>query len=467
MLFNSLEFVLFLPLVVGLYFLTPFRWRWALLLAASYYFYACWRVEYLGLIVISTAIDYLAALAIERASRSSLRRLWLLLSVSTNLGILFFFKYYDFFVTSLGGLPGAINVLSVFPKLEVLLPVGISFYTFQSMSYTIDVYRRRLPAERHFGVFCLYVSFFPQLVAGPIERSTALLPQFARRHSFDSSRLVSGLELVLWGFFQKLVVADRLAEYVNRVFGAPEQHAGLSAWIGMYFFAFQIYCDFSSYTNIARGSARMMGFELMENFRQPYLAPNLADFWRRWHISLSTWFRDYLYIPLGGKHPTRWKWYRNLLVVFLLSGLWHGANWTFVIWGALHGGLLVLLAMRSEPLRAPRWLKVLFTFHVVCLAWVFFRAESVGQAMTLLQVLMSKGTSLAALTGGRAYVDLIVSLAGLGVVLAVDWIKEHGGDRLPALASRRAWRWAASHALLLGILLFNSTENPEFIYFQF
>ncbi|MCB0064655.1 MAG: MBOAT family protein, partial [Caldilineaceae bacterium] len=340
MLFNSLQFIIFFPAVVTIYFLLPHRYRWLLLLAASYYFYAAWQIEYTLLIFISTAVDYAMAHLMAQSEKLWHRRAYLGVSLLVNLGLLFGFKYFNFFNESVRATLNLFNIFYNVPAFQVLLPVGISFYTFQTLSYTIDVYRGKLAPERHFGRFALYVAFFPQLVAGPIERATHLLPQFHQPMTFNQTRIASGLRLLLWGMFKKVVIADRLALYVNQVYDHPGDHGALTLLIASYFFAFQIYCDFSGYSDIAIGAARVMGFDLMENFRQPYMARSIAGFWRRWHISLSTWFRDYLYIPLGGNRVARWRWYSNLFLVFLVSGLWHGAAWHFVIWGALHGLLV-------------------------------------------------------------------------------------------------------------------------------
>ena len=331
MFFNSLEFAVFFPIVVGLYLLTPERFRWTLLLAASYYFYAAWKAEYLILILVSTLIDYTVALRMEKASNPAKRRSWLIVSLCSNLGILFSFKYFNFFNDSVRTVFDQFNIFYDVPAFEVLLPVGISFYTFQTLSYTIDVYRGQRPAERHIGIFALYVAFFPQLVAGPIERSTRLLPQFFKKVELTYERTVDGLRLMLWGFFKKLVIADRVGAYVDVVYASPDDHSGMTVLIATYFFAFQIFCDFSGYSDIAIGSARILGYDLMDNFRRPYFSKSISEFWRRWHISLSTWFRDYVYIPLGGNRVVKWRWYYNLMVVFVVSGLWHGANWTFVV----------------------------------------------------------------------------------------------------------------------------------------
>ena len=341
MLFNSLEFIIFFPIVVAAYFALKPKYRWILLLLASYYFYMAWNYKYIVLILISTTIDYFAGINIHRSNNPRTRKALLLVSLVANLGLLFFFKYFNFFGDSINYLFDKINIFYNIPAYHYLLPVGISFYTFQTMSYTIDIYNGKQEPERHFGRFALFVSFFPQLVAGPIERSVNLLPQFRKHYDFDYERVKNGILLMVWGFFKKVVIADRLAEYVNMVYNHPHDFGGLHNMIATFFFSFQIYCDFSGYSDIAIGSAMIMGYTLMTNFRRPYFSMSIREFWQRWHISLSTWFRDYVYIPLGGNRVVKWRWYYNLFITFLVSGLWHGAEWTFVIWGALHGFYLI------------------------------------------------------------------------------------------------------------------------------
>ena len=415
MLFNSLEYLVFLPAVVLLYFLTPQRARWLLLLAASYLFYAAWRVEYLALIVTSTLVDYAAGIAMGACATRAERRKWLLLSLLVNLGLLFTFKYADFAIGSANALGGWLGAGPDWPLLELLLPVGISFYTFQTLSYAIDVYRGEREAERHLGRFAVYVAFFPQLVAGPIERSTRLLPQFVEHHRFDPANLRAGLWLILFGFFKKLVVADQAGLYVDAVYAAPGEAGAAAQLAASYLFAFQLYCDFSGYSDIAVGSAQLMGFRLMENFRRPYVAQSVQEFWRRWHVSLSTWFRDYVYVPLGGSHGTAGRWAWATAVVFLTSGLWHGANWTFVVWGALHVLYMYVgaatqggrerIAARLPPALSrarPVW-RAVFVFHLWAFSLVFFRSESLAGAASYLASLWSGGGwSLAALLGSSA-----------------------------------------------------------------
>jgi D-alanyl-lipoteichoic acid acyltransferase DltB (MBOAT superfamily) len=405
--------------------------------------------------------------------------------LAVNLGLLFFFKYYNFFNSAVDEALGVVGGASPLSPLDVLLPVGISFYTFQTLSYTVDVYRGVAKPERSFGTFALFVAFFPQLVAGPIERSSSLLPQLAGSFPPPSAALlVSGLRLMAWGFFKKLVVADRLAQYVDRVYSSPDGQDGLAVVLATYFFAFQIYCDFSGYSDIAIGAARVLGVRLSDNFRAPYLARTVRDFWLRWHISLSSWFRDYVYIPLGGNRVGRWRALANIAIVFLLSGLWHGANWTFVAWGALHGfyvavGMLVgpvgarlasRLSWRQDGLMGDR-LRAVFeavvTFHFVLFAWLFFRAGSLHDAMSLLGALGNidpNGIREFAYFGGR---DFLVAVFGIGVVLGVDALTQNSNldrvlDRL-----RSSARWTIYYAVILCTIVWGEFGGTEFIYFQF
>lgn len=489
MLFNSFQYLLFFPAVTVFYFALPQRFRWVMLLGASYFFYMCWKPEYAVLIALSTLVDYWAALRMGRETERRERRKYLIASLVANLGLLFTFKYFNFFSSSLSSLIGQFGSAWNSPTLDILLPVGISFYTFQTLSYTIDVYRGERPPERHLGIFALYVSFFPQLVAGPIERSTRLLPQFFEKKGFEYGRAVEGLRLILWGLFKKVVIADRLALYVDRVYDHPDAFHGWPLIVATYFFAFQIYCDFSGYTDIARGSAKVLGYDLMENFRRPYFARSIADFWRRWHISLSTWFRDYLYVPLGGNRVGRWRRYYNLIVVFVLSGLWHGANWTFMIWGALHGLYMVVsrvtqnwrnrLAARSgldqRPALRNIW-QVLVTFHLTLFAWVFFRANSFGDALTILGNSLSlrlADFTRALPTGfyndnfARGWFDLVVAFALIGLLVTVQFRQSRSGQDTVTLPKPIWLRWSVYYAAVLAIILFGVFTHAEFIYFQF
>lgn len=483
MLFNSFEFAIFFPLVVIGYFLLPPRFRWAFLLGASYYFYMCWKAEYLVLIVISTLIDYVAGLRMGKTTVRSRRKKYLLLSLVANLGILFTFKYANFFSESLRVALNQFNIFYDMPMFDLLLPVGISFYTFQSMSYTIDVYRGEQQPERHLGKFALYVAFFPQLVAGPIERSLRLLPQFDRVFKFDYERVVSGLRLMLWGFFKKLVIADRLAIYVNEAYNHPAEYQGLTLLLATYFFAIQIYCDFSGYSDIAIGAARVMGYDLMTNFRQPYFSKSISEFWRRWHISLSTWFRDYLYIPLGGNRVGKQRWYFNLFAVFVISGLWHGANWTFVVWGALHGGYLIFAIVTADwRQKLAHWsglakrpalhnlLRTLITFHLVLFAWIFFRANSLSEAFMIIGNMAALDFSLESLKSlniALGWGELLVAIGSILFLELAHLLQSRGKVHSWITAQPAPLRWSVYYLLLLAIAFFGVFNHSEFIYFQF
>jgi D-alanyl-lipoteichoic acid acyltransferase DltB (MBOAT superfamily) len=479
MLFNSLQFIFFFPLVVALYFVLKPKYRWVLLLLASYYFYMCWNYKYVLLIVTSTVIDYFSGILLYRSQRKNLRRLFLLLSLATNLGLLFFFKYFNFFSDSVNVILDKLNIFYNTPTYSYLLPVGISFYTFQTLSYTIDIYRRQREPEYHFGRFALFVSFFPQLVAGPIERSVNLLPQFREKFTFEYERVKSGILLMSWGFFKKVVIADRLAEYVNLVYNNATDYTGIQQALATLFFSFQIYCDFSGYSDIAIGSALIMGYRLMTNFRRPYLAQNIGEFWHRWHISLSTWFRDYVYIPLGGNRVAKWRWQVNLFITFVVSGLWHGANWTFVIWGALHGFYLVFaiwikklsgkinsfFGLDSAP-GLHKILKIVKTFILVYIAWIFFRANSLGDAVVVIKNMFhfEPGTVINLYENK---LDLAIALIGIVFLGVVEILEEQIGlyARLKTLI--RPVKWVLLIALILLILVLGKWEEVDFLYFQF
>ncbi len=466
MLFNSLHFLLFFPLVCVLYFLLPrTRWRNAFLLLASYYFYMSWEPAYALLLLCSTVVTYLAARGMERHAGPARRRL-LLANLGVNFGILFLFKYFNFAAENLNALLAPSGLAMSLPSLPLLLPMGISFYTFQAVGYSLDVYRGETAAERSFVDYALFVSFFPQLVAGPIERSSRLLPQFKRRHAFSYESASGGLRLMLWGFFLKLCVADRAALYVDAVFNNLPMHNGGSYLLAALLFALQIYGDFAGYSLVAIGAARVMGFRLMDNFRRPYLAASVTEFWRRWHISLSTWLRDYVYVPLGGSRRGPGRMHRNLLLTFLVSGLWHGASWTFVVWGAIHGLLVmgerVLGWHRARWTGARRVLHIGLTLGLVCLAWVFFRAESIADAWTLLRGI--------ALRPGLPYLpkaQLLALFLSL-LILALRELSQELGWRLSLLDHRR---WLVRGLGIVGLTLFilwlGVFNGAQFIYFQF
>ncbi len=484
--FVSLEFLIFFAVVSILYFVIPYRWRWVFLLIASYIFYAYWNAWYIFLIIFSTFVDYFAARSIDATPQENKarRRLLLGISLAVNLGVLFLFKYFNFFSESSVLFFEAIGLSYSPTTLNLILPVGISFYTFQSMSYTIDVYRGEIKPEKHAGIFATFIAFFPQLVAGPIERAENMLPQFREKFDFDYDRIVNGLRLILWGLFKKVVIADRVAIYVNAVYNNVEAYQGLPLIFATVFFAFQVYCDFSGYSDIAIGTAQIMGFRLMQNFRQPYLSTSVRDFWRRWHISLSTWFRDYVYIPLGGNRVSLVRNLINLLVVFVLSGLWHGASWTFVIWGALHGFYIVVETVLSRFLpkgaKLPRLvtvLQVVFTFVLVCFAWLFFRANSLADAGYVTSNLLnitdtSFKTISAPFKSGlfAAGTEFIITWILLGLLMLAEWL-DIRSNLITVLASKPVYlRWAVYYILIAAIglsLLLYGAQTQDFIYFQF
>lgn len=488
MTFTSIEFILFFIIVVPLYFVSPYRWRLFLLLVASYYFYAFWEANYLILIIFSTVVDYVVGRRLGQVDPAQTRQRQFLLaaSVVVNLGVLFIFKYFNFFSDSIAATLTALSIPFDQPTLRVLLPVGISFYTFQSMSYTIDVYRRQIEPEPDFVRFATFVAFFPQLVAGPIERASNMLPQFKQKFAFDYANAVLGLRQILWGAFKKIVIADRLAPYVNAVYANPQSYDGTALIIATVFFAFQIYCDFSAYSDIAIGTARMMGFNLMENFRQPYFSLSVREFWQRWHISLSTWFRDYLYIPLGGNRVSFSRNLLNLLIVFVVSGLWHGASWTFVIWGALHGIYVVvesilrrydihLLPQALPPVMAAG-IRMIVTFILTNIAWVFFRADSLDTALYITTHFFDPTGDLnwlhpyQGLSPLGATYEFLTSLAVISILLFVDGLQARIG--LDAVLNRLALpiRWGIYYvlaAMVIGVSIIYYQAAGDFIYFQF
>ena len=478
MLFNSLEFLVFLPIALALHFALPARFRWIFLLVASYYFYSSWRVAYVVLLLGSTLTDYICGFRIERSEDAIVKKRYLYVSLIVNLGLLFTFKYFDFINGTLRMFLHAMGVPYGVPDLSLTLPVGISFYTFQTLGYTIDVYKGRVPAEKSLLRFALYVSYFPQLVAGPIERARNLLPQLRANHAFAYARVRDGLALILWGLFKKVVIADRIAEYTNTVFADPDMFQGAQIWLADYFFLIQLYCDFSGYTDIALGTALVMGVRLMENFRQPLLARNIHDLWNRWHISLTTWFRDYLY-PLTGGRRSRNRMYWGILVVFLVNGLWHGANWTFAAFGLLHGlslvvyyyvrGSLPALYRITGLQRVPRIAAVLeniLVLGVFVFGGNFFRATSLGDSLTLIRnAFRFQGTGPLNLFVYRG--DFWLSLGFIVLLYATEWIgAKHGLGRWTAARSMPV-KWALVGAGLAGVVFLGKWDAVDFIYFQF
>jgi alginate O-acetyltransferase complex protein AlgI len=484
MLFNSVSFIFFFIIVTSLYFALPQRFRWLLLLLSSCYFYMAFVPVYILILGFTIIIDYFAGLQIEKAEGKT-RRLYLVISLAANIAILAVFKYYNFIIGNVSWLLNHTGYQNPLPYLSILLPIGLSFHTFQAMSYTIEVYRGKQKAEKHFGIYALYVMFYPQLVAGPIERPQNILHQFKVAHYFEYERVIRGLQLMLWGFFLKIVVADNLAIIANPVFDNYQQFKGLATLIATLCFTVQIFCDFAGYSYIAIGGALVMGFKLMTNFRQPYLASSVSDFWTRWHISLSTWFRDYLYIPLGGNRVALPRWCLNILIVFAISGLWHGASWTFIIWGSLHGIFLITERL-SRPIRhkaaltvgltrAPafnRIIKTITVFALVSITWVFFRATSVQQALYMIKNIfghydIEDGRKAVSALGKQPLSRFVVLFSVLVLVL-VQLYQEFRWVKIGVVICQNlVMRWGIYLLLLFFIFLFGAFNHSRFIYFQF
>ncbi len=490
MLFNSFEFLLFFPLVTILFFLLPHKFRWAHLLFASCVFYMYFIPIYIVILFGTIIIDYIAGILIENAEGRK-RKLFLTMSIVANVGVLVVFKYYNFFIGNFNFLMLESHSNFSIPLMSILLPIGLSFHTFQAMSYTIEVYRGAQKAERHFGIYSLYVMFYPQLVAGPIERPQNLLHQFHEKHEFSYENATSGLRQMGWGLFKKVVIGDRLAILIDPLFNHPEGNSGLALFIASIFFSIQIYCDFSGYSDIAIGCARVMGFNLMENFNHPYNATSITTFWRKWHISLSTWFKDYLYIPLGGSKVAEYRRYINLFFVFLVSGFWHGANWTYIIWGALHG-IFSVFGLMTHKLRSKfnqaiglsriRWLdrfvQQLITFLLVTLAWVFFRAHTVHDAFYILGKISHMGSEAVRALHNRKIitrellygVDIRALIMGFLSIIVLESIHFLEGDsRIYEMIGRKpkVLRWSLYLICFVLISIFGVFGSRQFIYFQF
>lgn len=490
MLFNSLEFLIFFPIVTLVYFLIPHKVRYLWLLGASYYFYMCWNPEYALLMATSTVITYASGFFIDKGKSMLMRKIMVGISFTLNLAILFYFKYFYFTMDNINMLRDMLGMSALSPKFDVILPVGISFYTFQALSYTVDVYRKELEPEKNILKYALFVSFFPQLVAGPIERSKNLLSQVSERHYFNYARVRRGLLMMLWGFFLKLVIADRAAILVNTAYNNPENYSGILLLVATICFALQIYCDFASYSIIAQGAAKVMGFELMKNFEQPYLSTSIAEFWRRWHISLSSWFKDYLYIPMGGNRRGAFRKYFNLMTVFLVSGLWHGASWHFVIWGAIHGvyqiagGItknirLLTCELMNIDRTAPQYkfFQRLITFTLVTFAWIFFRSDNLTHALLILKRILTEFQPwtiyrAGLMTLGLDTPNLLVLVISSVVLLFVSSREYSGVSMLDKVENMHLLaRWPIYYALIFAVLIFGiygpGFEASQFIYFQF
>jgi alginate O-acetyltransferase complex protein AlgI len=484
--FNSIEFLVFFPIAAIGYFLLPQRFRWVFLLGASYFFYVSWRPKYIVVLLAVTGISYLAGLWMGRDKAPARRRLVLLLGLGATLGILLFFKFVDFSnpaiqrVLAQLGIPGFVSEYAI-------LPLGLSFYTLQVMSYMIDIYRGTTQSEEHAGIYALFVAFFPQILAGPIGRANLLLPQYREKHAPDYERIVSGLLRMVWGFFKKLVIADRLALVVNAVYGHPTAYTGLPLIVATYAFAFQIYFDFSGYADIAIGAARVMGIQLSENFNHPYISQSITEFWRRWHITLSNWLRDYIFYPLQ-RLMIRRQSSRSLLALvvppmltMLVSGLWHGETWNFIIWGALHGMFMVISVLWSRAGRAIHWpfalpprlaagLKIFGTFNLVCFTWIFFRANSLAEAFYIVGHLFSNlghRPMVLSLMPGGAY-DWMIAVAAILLVEAAQLVPTRQGSLRQALRLQPIWlRWSLYFGLVLVIFMLGKFEATQFIYARF
>lgn len=485
MLFNSIEFAIFLPIVFLLYwfvFQRNLKAQNLFIVIVSYIFYGWWDWRFLFLILFSTLQDYAVSYWLSKEERPKQRKWLLALSIVTNLGFLGFFKYYNFFVENFVTAFTFFGTKPNIQTLQILLPVGISFYTFQTLSYTIDVYKRKMDATKDFIAFSAFVSFFPQLVAGPIERATHLLPQFYKKRIFNETLAKDGMRQILWGLFKKMVIADNCAIFANQVFAGYETATGSELILGAVFFSFQIYGDFSGYSDIAIGTSKLFGFDLMKNFHYPYFSRSVAEFWRRWHISLNTWFRDYLYIPLGGSKGGNSMRIRNTFIIFLVSGFWHGANWTFIIWGGLNALYIlpsILLKTNRNHLDIVAQDKIfpslkeiasmLFTFALIALAWIFFRAENVSHALAYISGIFDKSI-ISIPNFGRSTSQAFATLILVSFLLLVEWIgrrNHYGLEKLFTHKKHKIIRWSFYAFIIMLIMLFMQTDETPFIYFQF
>lgn len=470
MLFNSLAFFLFLCIVFVLYWFIVYKnlkFQNILLVIASYVFYGWWDWRFLSLIALSTLTDYFVGFRIYQSKDKSMQKRWLWVSVLFNLGLLGFFKYYNFFIESWVDLLASVGYeFQNTWTLKVILPVGISFYTFQTLSYSIDIYRDKLKPTNDFIAFAAFVSFFPQLVAGPIERATNLVPQFLKKRKFTYQNFSTGIKLMIWGFFLKLVVADRAAIYVDAVYNNIENHDGLSFIVATVLFAFQIYGDFAGYSLIAIGTSKLFGFDLMTNFRRPYFSASVSEFWTRWHISLSTWFRDYLYIPLGGNRVGKMRWLYNLFVTFLISGLWHGANWTFIAWGALNGLYLIAEVLVHRKNRKGI-INVLLTFVLINFTWIFFRANSIDNAFYIIKTIFTAPGRLY-IGSGDDIAALLYAILAIGILLFVETKKEYFNTLFSISKNKYEVVRLTGYAVVVFVILyFGVFGKSQFIYFQF
>lgn len=477
MLFNSIEYALFLPIVYLIYWFVlnkKLNYQNVFILIASYVFYSCWDWRFLFLLIFSTFLDYYSGIKIDKEEDPLKRKIWLFLCVGINLGFLGVFKYYNFFIDNFVTVLESVGIQANITSLQIILPVGISFYTFHGLSYVIDIYKKRISSEKNFVQYALFVSYFPLLVAGPIERATHLLPQIKKIRIFNKKQSVEGLKQILWGFFKKVVIADNCAIYVNHIFENHEDQSGSTLLVGAIFFAFQIYGDFSGYTDIAAGTSKLFGIELLKNFNYPYFSRDISEFWRRWHISLSSWFRDYLYIPLGGSRGGMWMKIRNTFIIFLVSGFWHGANWTFIVWGALNalfimpsiifGANRINLDIVAKGKLYPtlsEFSNMLVTFLLTVFAWIFFRANSIEHALSYINGIFSYDL----FTEPKAIKGNIIIL--ILFMLYIEW-KGRGDDfALNNILVRNKWIRYTFYYVLIILIFWFGTEKQQFIYFQF
>lgn len=483
MFFNSLNFALFLPIVFMLYWFATrgnLKLQNGILLVSSYFFYASWDYRFLFLLIFSTFLDYFTGIKIQEAQNQNFKKFWFWLSIGVNLGFLGVFKYYNFFASSFADGLSLLGIKSNFWTLQVILPVGISFYTFHGLSYIIDIYKNRIKSEKNFIDYSVFVSFFPLLVAGPIERATHLLPQIKKKREFDSSKAVDGLRQILWGLFKKIVIADNCAEYANTIFNSNSEYSGSTLVLGALFFTFQIYCDFSGYSDIAIGTARLFGIDLLRNFAFPYFSRDIAEFWRRWHISLSSWFKDYLYIPLGGSKGGTWMKIRNTFIIFIVSGFWHGANWTFIIWGVLNAVYIVpsivfktnrnYLDIVAQGKYLPALKEVVsmsITFGLTVFAWIFFRAENVGHAFAFISGIFSRTLLTIPFFPGIMKALSVVFL--ISVFMVIEWVgREQQYALQMILKIKKSYlRIICYYTIIISILMYGNFSGNQFIYFQF
>ncbi len=478
MLFNSLQFLIFFTAIVFIYYIIPHRFRWFILLSASYCFYACWNINHVICLAASTAVTYYVALRMHAGQK---KKMYLSLSIIMNLGMLFFFKYLNLFSGMINPFLKEFNIFQGSPFFQLMVPIGIAFYTLKSIGYSIDVYRGTIEPEKHFGIFALYVSFFPQIISGPIDRAGLLVPQLHERKTFDPVLLKNGIMLMLWGYYKKLAVADRLAPVVNSVYDSPMHYNGPHFIIATVLFAIQLYCDFSGYTDIARGAALAMGIRLSDNFNRPYSSRSIIEFWRRWHISLSSWFRDYLYIPLGGNRVGRQRWYLNLFITFVIAGLWHGGQMTFIIWGSLHGAYVIISRM-TEKIRkkisstlhldrnpsAHKYVQITITASLVCFAWIFFRARTMPEAVYIIKMLpVGWESDINLQSMGLGWIESIIIIMSIMVLFMVHKFEKHENMEQMFESKPTVVKWLFYYFIIYGIILMGNLNQNTFIYFRF